>query len=99
MTAFACTTRSSRTTASPKRRHSDLNFNAREWVRVAKNAGMKYIVITAKHHDGFCMYDTKLSDYSIAKATPFRSEFQRQGMGARRKKRRDEIHRHHGKTS
>src|SRR5262249_27347189 len=40
------------------------NFNAREWVRIAKNAGMKYIVITAKHHDGFCMYDSKLSDYN-----------------------------------
>jgi len=46
-------------------------FNPREWVRLAKNAGMKWIVITAKHHDGFCMFDTKLTDYNIVKATPF----------------------------
>lgn len=49
-------------------------FDAREWVRVAKEAGMKYIVITAKHHDGFCMYDTKLMDYNIVKATPFKRD-------------------------
>ena len=48
-----------------------VKYDAREWVRVAKDAGMKYVVITAKHHDGFSMYDTKLSDYSIVKATPF----------------------------
>ena len=48
-----------------------LKFNAQEWVRIAKEAGMKWIVITAKHHDGFCMFDTKLTDYNIVKATPF----------------------------
>jgi len=47
------------------------NFNAREWVKVAKGAGMKYIVITSKHHDGFSMFDTKLTDYNIVKATPW----------------------------
>lgn len=47
------------------------NFNAREWVRVAKDAGMKYLVITAKHHDGFCMFDSKLTDYTVTKATPW----------------------------
>jgi len=47
------------------------NFNAKDWVRVAKDAGMKYIVITAKHHDGFCMFDSKLTDYTIVKATPW----------------------------
>jgi alpha-L-fucosidase len=47
------------------------NFNAKEWVRVAKDAGMKYMVITAKHHDGFCMFDSKLTDYNIVKATPW----------------------------
>ncbi len=46
-------------------------FDAKAWVKVAKDAGMKYIVITSKHHDGFCMYDTKLTDYSIVKATPW----------------------------
>src|SRR5512145_531262 len=39
-----------------------VKFNADEWVRMAKNAGMKYIVITSKHHDGFCMFDTKQTD-------------------------------------
>jgi hypothetical protein len=38
-------------------------FNADEWIRAAKEAGMGYFVITAKHHDGFCLYDTKLTDY------------------------------------
>ncbi len=48
-----------------------VKFNADEWVSVAKNAGIKYIVITSKHHDGFAMFDTKASDWSIMKATPF----------------------------
>ncbi|MDW8320449.1 MAG: alpha-L-fucosidase [Armatimonadota bacterium] len=51
-----------------------MQFNAREWVRIAKEAGRKYIVITSKHHDGFCMFDTKLTDYNIVKATPFRRD-------------------------
>ncbi len=41
------------------------NFNADEWVGIAKAAGMKYIVLTTKHHDGFCLWDTKLTDYNI----------------------------------
>ncbi|MBB2147590.1 alpha-L-fucosidase [Pedobacter gandavensis] len=40
-------------------------FNAEEWVKTAKNAGMKYLTITAKHHDGFCLWPTKFSDYNI----------------------------------
>jgi len=51
-----------------------IKFNAREWVKVAKDAGMKWIVITAKHHDGFCMFNTKLTDYNIVKATPFKRD-------------------------
>lgn len=50
------------------------DFNAREWVRVAKEAGMKYITITSRHHDGFSMFDTKASDYNIMKATPFKRD-------------------------
>ncbi len=46
-------------------------FNANAWVRLAKEAGMKYIVITSKHHDGFAMFDSKASDWNIVKATPF----------------------------
>ncbi|MDR1263088.1 MAG: alpha-L-fucosidase [Oscillospiraceae bacterium] len=46
-------------------------FNADEWVELAKDAGMEYIVITAKHHDGFAMYHSKCSKYNIVDATPF----------------------------
>jgi alpha-L-fucosidase len=48
-----------------------VDFDAEEWVRLAKNAGMKYIVITAKHHDGFAMYDSEVSPYNIVDFTPF----------------------------
>jgi len=41
------------------------NFNADDWVNIAKAAGMKYIVLTTKHHDGFCLWNTKLTDYNI----------------------------------
>jgi alpha-L-fucosidase len=51
-----------------------VKFDAKEWARVAKAAGMKYMVITSKHHDGFCMFDTKLTDYCITKATPFKRD-------------------------
>ena len=47
------------------------NFDADEWVSIAKNAGMKYIVITSKHHDGFAMFHTKVDGYNIYDATPF----------------------------
>ncbi len=47
-----------------------VQFDAEAWVRMAKNAGMKYIVITSKHHDGFCLFDSKVSDYDIADRTP-----------------------------
>jgi alpha-L-fucosidase len=48
-----------------------VKFDAAEWVGIAKSAGMKYIVITTKHHDGFCMWGTKLNPYNIVDATPF----------------------------
>ena len=47
------------------------NFNADAWVRLARDAGMKYIVITAKHHDGFAMWPTKVNDYNVMDATPW----------------------------
>lgn len=40
-------------------------FNADDWVRTAKAAGMKYVVFTSKHHDGFCMWDTKQTDFNV----------------------------------
>ncbi len=48
-----------------------IEFNADEWVAMAKDAGMKYITITTKHHDGFAMYDSQVSDYNIVRRTPF----------------------------
>lgn len=51
-----------------------VKFDADEWMRKAAAAGVTYIVFTSKHHDGFAMYDTKVSDYSIVKRTPFRRD-------------------------
>jgi alpha-L-fucosidase len=50
------------------------NFNARQWVQFAQDAGMKYIVITAKHHDGFAMYRSQASKFNIYDATPFKRD-------------------------
>lgn len=47
------------------------DFDAAAWVRLAQEAGMKYLVITAKHHDGFAMFRSRVSPYNIADATPF----------------------------
>ena len=41
---------------------------------MAKNAGMKYIVITSKHHDGFCLFDSKETGYDVLDATPFKRD-------------------------
>ena len=49
-------------------------FDADAWVRLARDAGMKYLVITSKHHDGFAMYRTKASKFNIVDATPFRRD-------------------------
>ncbi|MCM1071547.1 MAG: alpha-L-fucosidase [[Clostridium] fimetarium] len=46
-------------------------FDADAWVRAAKGAGMKYLVFTAKHHDGFAMYDSEASDFNICRVSPF----------------------------
>jgi len=51
-----------------------VKFDAPEWVRIAKDAGMKYIVITSKHHDGFSMFDSRVSKYDIVDATPYRKD-------------------------
>ncbi|MEZ4668385.1 MAG: alpha-L-fucosidase [Anaerolineae bacterium] len=50
-----------------------VKFNAEEWVSIAADAGQKYMVITSRHHDGFSMYDTALSDYKITN-TPFKRD-------------------------
>lgn len=50
-----------------------LSFNAEEWVRLAADAGQKYMVVTSRHHDGFSLYDTQLSDYKVTR-TPFQRD-------------------------
>ncbi|WP_299669132.1 alpha-L-fucosidase [uncultured Polaribacter sp.] len=49
-------------------------FNANEFVALAKTAGMKYMVITAKHHDGFSMFNSKANPYNVVDATPFKRD-------------------------
>ena len=69
-------------------RFNPTEFNAAEWVSMAKAAGMKYITITSKHHDGFAMFETKLSPWNLVDATPYKkdplkmlaAECQRQGI-------------------
>ena len=50
------------------------DFDAKEWVSLAKEAGMKYMVITSKHHDGFCLFDTDATNYNVMDATPFKRD-------------------------
>ncbi len=54
-----------------------VQFNAKEWVQIAKDAGMKYIVITTKHHDGFCLFDSQYTDYDIM-TTPFKRDIMKE---------------------
>lgn len=57
------------------REFNPTRFNAREWVALAQAAGMKYLVFTSRHHDGFSMFDTRASDYKItAPGSPFRRD-------------------------
>ncbi len=49
-------------------------FDAKTWVALAKAAGMKYITITSRHHDGFAMFDSKVSDWNIVQRTPYKKD-------------------------
>jgi len=49
-------------------------YNPEAWVKAAKDAGMKYIVITAKHHDGFALFDSKASKWNVVDATPYKKD-------------------------
>lgn len=60
------------------REFNPVDFDANEIVLLAKNAGMKYIVFTTKHHDGFCMFDTQTTDYDIVDFTPYGKDIVRQ---------------------
>ncbi len=57
--------------ASIAKSFNPVDFDARKWAKTAKWAGMKYIVITTKHHEGFAMYHSECSDFNIVDATPF----------------------------
>jgi len=45
-------------------------YDPREWAKIARDAGMKYVIITSKHHDGFCLWDSELTDYKVTN-TPY----------------------------
>ena len=49
-------------------------FNADEWVKLAKDAGMEYIVITSKHHEGFCLFKSDYDNFNVVDATPFKRD-------------------------
>jgi alpha-L-fucosidase len=51
-----------------------VDFNADQWAGIARQAGIKYIVITTKHHDGFCLFGTKATDYNIVNGTPWHKD-------------------------
>ena len=51
-----------------------VKFDAADWVLAAKDAGMQYLVITSKHHDGFSLFDSKVSNYDIVDSTPFKKD-------------------------
>lgn len=53
-------------------------FDAEAWVKMAKDAGMKYITITTRHHDGFSMFDSKVSEYNIVEKTPYGKDILKQ---------------------
>ena len=55
-------------------RFNPQEFNAEDWVKTFKDAGMRYVVITAKHHDGFALYDSACSDYDVMDASPFKRD-------------------------
>ncbi len=59
-------------------RFNPVKFDAAAWVRMAKDAGMRYITITSKHHDGFAMWDSKVSNWDIADRTPYKKDVLKQ---------------------
>ena len=62
-----------------------VKFNADQWVQLARDAGMKYIVITSKHHDGFALYDSKVTKYDVVDATPFKRDILKELVAACKK--------------
>ncbi len=65
-------------------RFNPVKFDAEAWVQMAKDAGMKYIVLTSKHHDGFCLFDSKHTDFDVM-STPFQRDILKELAEACRK--------------
>jgi alpha-L-fucosidase len=65
------------------RQFNPTHFDAAKWVAIAKNAGMKYIVITTKHHEGFCLFDSKFTDFDVM-STPFKRDIMKEMADATR---------------
>ena len=57
-----------------KSEFNPVDFDAGHWVRIAKDAGMKYIVLTTKHHVGFCLWDSELTNWNVVDQTPFKRD-------------------------
>jgi alpha-L-fucosidase len=55
-------------------RFNPVKYDPAKWVAIAKNAGMKYITITSRHHDGFAMFDSKVTEWDIADRTPYKKD-------------------------
>jgi alpha-L-fucosidase len=62
-----------------------VKFDPEAWVRMAQDAGMKYIVITSKHHDGFALFDSKVTGWDVVDATPFKRDILKELSAACRK--------------
>ena len=60
-----------------QKQFNPVKFDARKWARIAKAAGIKYVVITTKHHDGFCLFDSKLTDWDVM-GTPFKRDIMKE---------------------
>ena len=56
------------------RNFNPVNYDPESWVKMAKDAGMKYLIITAKHHDGFALFDSKASDWNVVDATAYHKD-------------------------
>ena len=64
------------------KRFNPVDFNAREWVHMAREAGMKYMVLTSKHHDGFALFDTRASDWNAVKSSGIKKDLIREYVDA-----------------